>query len=101
MTRPNESVGALWEEIDLDAKTWTIPAHKIKMKVAHIVPLSTQALAILAKMRAISCNSPFVFQSEVKPPQPMNKQTANRALRLIAFQGRSLSPGQRAIASSA
>lgn len=100
MTRPNESVNALWEEIDLDAKTWTIPAHKMKMKVAHVIPLSTQALAILEKMRVISCNSPYIFQSEIKPQQPMNKQTANRALRLIGFHGRLVSHGMRAIAST-
>ncbi|MFZ7173413.1 tyrosine-type recombinase/integrase, partial [[Pasteurella] aerogenes] len=52
MTRPNESVGALWEEIDLDAKTWTIPAHKMKMKVAHVIPLSTQSLAIRQHLTA-------------------------------------------------
>ncbi|PVX39774.1 integrase [Pasteurella langaaensis DSM 22999] len=100
MTRPNESVGALWEEIDLNAKTWTIPPHKMKMKVAHVIPLSTQALAILAKMRNISSHCPYIFQSEVKPQQPMNKQTANRALRLIGFHGRLVSHGMRAIAST-
>ncbi|EQD69505.1 phage integrase, partial [mine drainage metagenome] len=46
-TRPGELRHAEWAEIDLDAATWCIPAHKMKMRASHIVPLSTQAVAIL------------------------------------------------------
>lgn len=47
MVRPKESVEALWSEIDLDKKVWSIPADKMKMKRDHNVPLSPQAIDIL------------------------------------------------------
>src|SRR5438309_1543668 len=45
--RPGELRAAEWPEFDLDAAEWRIPASKMKMRVAHIVPLSSQAVAIL------------------------------------------------------
>lgn len=45
--RSNEVRGARWEEFDLDAATWTIPAERMKAGREHVVPLSTAALKIL------------------------------------------------------
>ena len=47
--RPGELRKAEWSEFDLDAEhpVWRIPAEKMKMKEAHIVPLSRQAVAVL------------------------------------------------------
>ena len=45
--RTGESIGATWDEIDFDAKTWTVPAGRIKGGKEHKVPLSDQALEIL------------------------------------------------------
>jgi integrase len=45
--RPGELRTAEWAEMDLEAEVWEIPASKMKMRVAHIVPLSRQALEIL------------------------------------------------------
>lgn len=56
--RTSEVTGARWSEIDLAAKTWTIPAHRMKAEKAHRVPLSDQAIAIL---RALSREGDFVF----------------------------------------
>ena len=63
--RTGESIGATWDEIDLNAKTWTIPAERMKMKKGHIVPLSPQALNILNEMAAIRTND-YVFPSARK-----------------------------------
>src|SRR5262249_39082967 len=46
--RSGEVLGAKWSEIDLDAKTWTIPAARMKADKEHVVPLSPRALKILA-----------------------------------------------------
>jgi integrase len=48
-TRTGEVIGATWCEFDLSAKVWTIPANRTKMRVAHRVPLSMAALALLVK----------------------------------------------------
>ena len=61
MTRPNETAGAMWEEIDLTAQTWTIPPCRMKRRRQHIVPLSSVAMDILGKIREIGVDSPFVF----------------------------------------
>jgi integrase len=48
--RPGEVVNARWDEIDLQAKTWTIPPERMKSGREHRVPLSSAALALLAGM---------------------------------------------------
>lgn len=48
--RSGEGRGARWGEIDLEAKTWTIPAHRMKAARPHRIPLSKQAVAILEAM---------------------------------------------------
>lgn len=44
---------ARWDELDLDARLWTIPAERTKTKVAHRVPLPTQAVAVARKMEGL------------------------------------------------
>ncbi len=46
-SRPGEARKAYWSEIDLESKEWHLPAERMKMKRPHIVPLSTQAIAVL------------------------------------------------------
>lgn len=45
--RSGEVRGAIWDEVDFDAARWSIPAERMKMKRAHIVPLSSDALQLL------------------------------------------------------
>ena len=47
-TRGGDVRGATWDEFDIDAGLWTIPAERMKMRREHRIPLSDQALAILA-----------------------------------------------------
>jgi integrase len=49
--RSGEGRGTLWNEIDLTAKTWTIPAHRMKADKEHRVPLCDEAIQILTKMQ--------------------------------------------------
>lgn len=49
--RTGEVIGASWSEIDLDAKTWTVPAKRSKTKKEHRVPLCDTALTMLRNMR--------------------------------------------------
>ena len=59
--RSGEVRGALWSELDLDSATWTIPAERMKKGREHRVPLSPQALEVLAKARASANSSALVF----------------------------------------
>lgn len=101
LVRPSEVSGARWQEIDLDAKLWTIPAERMKAKREHIIPLSPQALEILDVMKLISAHREHVFPSRNDPKQPMNSQTANAALKRIGYGGKLVAHGLRAIASTA
>jgi len=69
----------------------------------HIVPLSTQAIRLLNKMKSITGGERYVFQSEIKANQAINPQTANRAIKLLAggkYAGKLTAHGLRAIAST-
>ncbi|MBT1806172.1 tyrosine-type recombinase/integrase [Enterobacter hormaechei subsp. xiangfangensis] len=101
LVRPSEASGARWEEIDLDAKLWTIPAERMKAKREHIVPLYPQALEILEVMTPISAHREHIFPSRNDPKQSMNSQTANAALKRIGFGGKLVAHGLRSIASTA
>jgi integrase len=59
-TRSKEARGVRWEEIDWEAKRWTVPASRMKRKKAHAIPLSEAAIAVLRRMEAIKTGS-FVF----------------------------------------
>jgi len=48
--RSGEALGATWAEIDLSTKLWTVPAHRMKAGVEHIVPLSSAAVDVLTRM---------------------------------------------------
>jgi len=64
MTRPSETAGARWDEIDLEQSLWCIPQERMKKRREHIVPLTSQALRILERMRLISGRSDFIFPSD-------------------------------------
>ena len=59
--RSGEVRGAMWSELDLDSATWTIPAERMKSGREHRVPLSPQALQVLAYARASANSSALVF----------------------------------------
>lgn len=83
--RPGEIRHAEWAEIDLDAATWDIPGPKMKMKVAHLVPLSTQAVAILRDLKDVTGHGNYVFPSARGGSRPMSENTVNGALRRMGF----------------
>ncbi|HNH45376.1 MAG TPA: site-specific integrase, partial [Agitococcus sp.] len=81
--RPSELRGAKWADIDLDAKEWRYFINKTKTE--HFVPLSTQAVKLLADLKAISSNSPYVFPSIRSNQRTMSENTINAALRRLGY----------------
>ena len=59
--RSGEVRGARWDEVDLDAAMWTVPAERMKGGKAHRVPLSQQAIAVLEEARGLDNGSGLVF----------------------------------------
>ena len=61
--RCGEVLGMRWDEVDLQAGWWTIPAAKAKNGLPHRVPVSEQAAAVLAEARALNPDRQTVFPS--------------------------------------
>jgi integrase len=83
--RPGELRMAEWSEIDLDAAQWVIPAERMKMGVSHIVPLPTQAVAILTDLHALTGGGRFVFPGAHTATRPMSNNAVLAALRRMGF----------------
>jgi integrase len=87
VTRPGELRHMEWSEIDFDTATWEIPAGKMKMKNAHIVPLSIQAVAILKQLEPLTGSGRYAFPSIRSTAKPISDNTLNAALRRIGYTG--------------
>lgn len=83
--RPGELRTMEWTEVDLETAEWRIPGAKMKMKTDHIVPLSTQALALLQGMHTATGHGKFVFPSLRTGERPMSENTINAALRGMGY----------------
>jgi integrase len=83
--RPGELRGLLWEEVDLDADEIRIGADRMKMREAHIVPLTRQAKAILEDIRQLTGHGKYVFPSLRSASRCMSENTVNAALRRLGY----------------
>ena len=97
--RPGELRQAEWAEIDLDEAAWNIPAHKMKMKEPHLVPLSKQAVQILRELQPLTGASKYVFPSGRSFSRPMSNNAILAALRRMGYDKDTMSGhGFRAMA---
>ena len=99
--RTGEVRGATWDEIDLDACTWKIPAERMKMKMAHTIPLSSQAVAILNRMKILFGDNGFVFpgiRSAIN--KQLSENTLLYAMYRMGYHGKATVHGFRAVFST-
>jgi integrase len=83
--RSGETLGATWGEIDLDSKSWSIPAARMKAGKAHRVPLSDAAIAVLraaAKYRRSDDPGDLVFPG-ASEGRPLSSMTMTMLLRRL------------------
>ena len=78
---------ATWNEFNFEKNEWRIPAERMKMKIAHVVPLSIQAIAFLKELQGITGASPHLFPNNRRPNDYMTPTTINQALKRIGFSG--------------
>ena len=83
--RPGELRKAEWTEFDLDGAIWRIPGERMKMKAPHVVPLSTQAVAVLRELHPLTGTGRYVFPSVRTASRPMSENTVNAALRRLGY----------------
>lgn len=83
--RPGELRHAEWAEIDLEGAMWRIPPERMKMKAAHLVPLSKQVLMILQELHPLTGASRYVFPGLRSASRPISENTVNAALRRLGY----------------
>jgi integrase len=77
--RSGEALGATWDEIDFNGKTWAIPGERMKAGKDHRVPLSAAALAILERLHD-GRDGHFIF-SGAKQGRPLSDMALLMLLR--------------------
>jgi len=93
--RTAELRGAPWSEIDFDKALWLIPATRMKMRRAHLVPLSTQAVAALRELQGITGGYTLAFPGRNDPAKPMSEAAINQLLKRSGYEGRATGHGFR------
>ncbi|WP_053074278.1 integrase arm-type DNA-binding domain-containing protein [Chromobacterium sp. LK1] len=91
---------AEWADIDLVNAIWRIPAHKMKMRTEHLVPLSRQAIALLLELKPFTEMHAHVFPNIRRPNAGIGESTINRLIGLIGFKGIVSGHGFRSTAST-
>jgi integrase len=90
--RPGELRRADWREIDLDGAMWRIPWQRMKpteereeYQVDHLVPLSTQTIALLRDLKTLAGENPLVFPGLKSPDRPFSDATLPTVLRRLGY----------------
>ncbi len=97
--RPGELRRAEWKDFDLEAGTWRYVV--TKTKTDHVVPLATQAVAILKELHAVTGRGKLVFPGVRHHDRPMSENTKNQALKTMGYTSEDIVPhGFRGMASS-
>ena len=103
--RSTELRGGQWNEIDFDAAMWTVPAQRMKHektapKPPHAVPLADWTLELLAELKELTGNTPFLFPSRTKTDGFISDATISRIIERMGYKGRVTPHGFRSLASS-
>ncbi|MBU1140026.1 MAG: tyrosine-type recombinase/integrase [Proteobacteria bacterium] len=98
--RSGETRGATWDEIDIEAKLWKIPAKRMKMDSPHTVPLSKQAVAILERVGRLYGKEGLVFPGIRDHSKQLSENTMLYALYRLGYHSRATVHGFRATFST-
>lgn len=90
--RPTELRAAKWEEFDLDAGLWRIPAQRMKRRkkgkeegADHFVPLPSQAVDILRDLQCLTGAEGYLFPGERGRSRPISDSTMRVALQSLGY----------------
>ncbi|MPZ43118.1 MAG: tyrosine-type recombinase/integrase [Betaproteobacteria bacterium] len=99
--RSGELRGARWDEFDMDRAEWRVPAARMKGgRQGHIVPLSRQALEVLAEIKKHSWHDDLLFPATTGGGKVMSENTLLYALYRMGYHGRATVHGFRSTAST-
>ena len=84
--RSNELRNATWDEFDFENALWHIPAARMKMKSAHIVPLSRQVIALLKELQTWTGHLELLFSSPQSNTRAITDVGLLNALRRMGYE---------------
>lgn len=87
LARPMEVLEARWSEVDLDSALWRIPAERMKMRQPHIVPLPTQVVKLLCKLRILTGERTLMFPNRDDATRSLSDNTLRMLSRELGFAG--------------
>lgn len=98
--RPSELREARWQEFDLDAGLWLIPAERMKRRREHLIPLPSQAVDLLRELHNITGSYSLLFPGRSDTTKPRSNTVFLMALRRLGYEGRQTGHGFRHVAST-
>lgn len=103
--RSTEFRGGQWQEIDFTARTWTIPAERMKHeknkpKPPHLIPLSNWAIELLTELHELTGHTPYLFPSRTAKTGVISEVTLNTIIKRLGYRGIATPHGFRSLASS-
>lgn len=91
LCRPSEAVEARWDEFDLTAAVWRIPAERMKKRKEHAMPLPTQAVEMLQVLRGLTGHHVHLFPHRDNRTKPMVSASFRQMLNVLGW-GKKYSP---------
>jgi integrase len=88
LCRPNEVIGARWDEFDLEAGLWRIREERMKKRKEHVIPLPRQAVELLRSMQGFTKHREHVFPNRDDRKKPMTDAAMRQALKYLGWSGR-------------
>ena len=85
--RTSETLGATWDEIDLEGRVWTVSSTRMKAGREHRVPLSNPAMAVLDEARRLTGGKGLLFPSPRKKGAPLSNMTQLKLLKDEGIDG--------------
>ncbi|WP_413615123.1 integrase arm-type DNA-binding domain-containing protein [Halomonas cupida] len=98
--RPGELRQARWEEFDLEAAVWKIPADRMKVGRPHQTPLPSQAISLLHELHAMTGKYRLLFPGRNDPRKPISDAAFGMALKRMGFHGRHVPHGTRHVVAT-
>jgi integrase len=88
LVRTVELRGAQWEEFDLEAGLWTVPAARMKMREKHLVPLSRQAVELLRALQPLTGAGRYVFPGRKSRDLPITHEAIRDIFNRAGYAGK-------------
>ena len=97
--RKSELLYAKWPEFDMQKKIWKVPAERMKMRIVHTVPLSSQVCDLLFELKRKYPSKEYLFYKQ-DPSKPIRDNALIEALYWLGYKGKMTVHGFRAVAST-